>query len=135
MRSLLLIEDVAAQRDLVSQVLQRKEFTVTQVGDGRDAIVWLQQRDFDAIVLDLRLPGCSGEFVVQWILQNRAHLRPRILIVTGDLSAPGLALFFDLKIPVLQKPYSLDQLINAVENVAVPRPGSVSEFRSVARFG
>jgi CheY-like chemotaxis protein len=135
MRSLLLIEDVAAQRELVSQVLQRKEFSVTPVGDGREGIVWLQQRDFDAILLDLRLPGCSGEFVVQWILQNRSHLRSRILIVTGDLSAPGLAFFFDLKIPVLQKPYSLEQLIKAVESIAAPASGAVSEWRSVVRLG
>ena len=135
MRNLLLIEDVAAQRDLVAQVLHRREFAVTSVGDGRDGILHLQQQDFDAILLDLRLPGCSGEFVVQWILAHRVHLRSRILIVTGDLSAPGLAYFHDQKIPVLQKPYSLEQLIKAVETIAAPRPEDASEVRSMARLG
>jgi CheY-like chemotaxis protein len=135
MRNLLLVEDVAAQRDLVRQVLQRMDFTVTAVGDGRESIVWLQQQDFDAILLDLRMPGCSGEFVVQWILQNRPHLRPRILIVTGDLSAPGLAYFFDLRIPVLHKPYSLQQLIQSVEKIAGPQPETDSQPQRLARWG
>jgi CheY-like chemotaxis protein len=135
MRSLLLVEDVAAQRDLVRQVLQRMDFTVTAVGDGREGILCLQKQDFDAILLDLRLPVCSGEFVVQWILANRIHLRSRIVIVTGDLSAPGLAYFFDLKIPVLQKPYSLQQLIQAVEKIVEPRPEANDEPQRLARLG
>jgi CheY-like chemotaxis protein len=129
MRSVLLVEDVAAQRDLVRQVLERREWTVTAVGDGRDGISCLQERDFDAILLDLRMPVCSGEFVVEWVLKNRIHLRSRIIIVTGAALSQGLAAFLKhLEIPLLPKPYSLNQLISAVEAIA----GRRNEIRSAA---
>jgi CheY-like chemotaxis protein len=121
LRNILVIEDVVEQRELVTEVLQRRGFTVTAVADGRQGIALLQERDFDGIVLDLRMPKCNGETVVQWILENRIHLRSRILIVSGDMLSPGLWTLIEcLELPLLSKPYELRQLIEAVEEITGP---------------
>jgi DNA-binding NtrC family response regulator len=118
-RSILLIEDEQAQRELMRHVLEPRGFEVTEAENGREGIVHLETRDFAVIILDLRMPGGSGEFVIQWILANRIHLRSRVLIVTGDLLSPGLEMFLTkVQIPMLQKPYLLAQLIDSVEDLA-----------------
>ena len=120
MRSILLIEDEGAQRELVRHVLEPRGFEVCEAQNGREGIEWLERQEFAVIILDLRMPGGSGEFVIQWILANRIHLRSRILIVTGDLLSPGLEVFLGkVQLPLLAKPYLLSQLIEAVEDIAV----------------
>lgn len=118
-RPLLLIEDEQAQRELVRHVLSPRGFVVTEAQNGREGIAHLERGDFAVIVMDLRMPGGSGEFVIQWILANRIHLRSRILVVTGDLLSPGLEVFLSrLQLPMLPKPYLLTSLVDAVERIA-----------------
>jgi len=118
-RPILLIEDEQAQRELVRHVLEPRGFEVTEAQNGGEGIAFLERKEFAVIILDLRMPGGSGEFVIQWILANRIHLRNRVLICTGDLLSPGLEVFLSkLELPMLAKPYLLGQLIEAVEKIA-----------------
>jgi CheY-like chemotaxis protein len=118
-KSILLIEDEQAQRELVRHVLEPRGFEVTEAQNGGEGIAYLERREYAVILLDLRMPGGSGEFVIQWILANRIELRSRVLIVTGDLLSPGLEVFLNkVKLPMLPKPYLLGQLIAAVESIA-----------------
>ncbi len=119
MRPILLIEDEQAQRELVRHVLEPRGFEVTEAENGVQGIALLERREYAVIILDLRMPGGSGEFVIQWILANRIHLRSRVLICTGDLLSPGLEAFLNkVQLPMLPKPYLLGQLIEAVEGIA-----------------
>ena len=129
MRPILLIEDEQAQRELVRTVLEPRGFEVTEAQNGGEGIAHLERQEFAVIILDLRMPGGSGEFVIQWILANRIHLRNRVLVCTGDLLSPGLEIFLSkLQLPMLPKPYLLAQLIEAVERIAdgfgPPKPAS-----------
>ena len=119
MKPILLIEDEPAQRELVRHVLEPRGFEVTEAQNGREGIAHLERCEYAVIILDLRMPGGSGEFVIQWILANRIHLRSRILVCTGDLLSPGLEVFLSrVQLPMLPKPYLLGQLIEAVERIA-----------------
>jgi CheY-like chemotaxis protein len=118
-KPILLIEDEQAQRELVRHVLEPRGYEVTEAQNGREGIAYLERREYAVIILDLRMPGGSGEFVIQWILANRIHLRSRVLVCTGDLLSPGLEVFLSkVQLPMLPKPYLLAQLIEAVERIA-----------------
>jgi CheY-like chemotaxis protein len=132
-----LIEDEPAQRELVRHVLEPHGFEVTEAQNGGEGIVHLERREYAVIILDLRMPGGSGEFVIQWILANRIHLRSRVLICTGDLLSPGLEVLLNkLHLPMLPKPYLLSQLIEAVEAIAEgrgsPKPMTNEASRAIA---
>ena len=127
-----MIEDESAQRELVRHVLEPRGFEIVEAQNGVEGIRCLEGREFLAIILDLRMPGGSGEFVIQWILANRIHLRSRILVVTGDLLSPGLEMFLSkVQLPMLAKPYLLTQLIEAVEAIATA-PKMVATERATA---
>jgi CheY-like chemotaxis protein len=118
MYKVLLMEDDAAQRDLVSHVLEPLGFEVHGAETGECGIRAIQDQDFQAILVDLRMPKLSGEFVIQWILANRPRLRERVLVITGDLMSPGLDAFLStVEVPMLAKPYLLDDLIKAVRKI------------------
>jgi len=124
---LLLIEDDAAQRELVHHVLEPHGFEVQEASTGDAGIKKIQETAFDALLVDLRMPKLSGEFVIQWVLANRPELRERILVITGDLLSPGLDAFLgSVKVPMLAKPYLLSDLVEAVKKIVGAATASAS---------
>lgn len=57
----LVVDDDAVSRELVGRVLEKLGWTVSQAEDGYQALIMLQSRNFDIILLDLSMPGMSGE--------------------------------------------------------------------------
>ncbi len=122
-RSILVIEDEQSQRDLLRQVLESRGYEVTDADSGQDGIQKLTAADYDGILVDLRMPHGSGEFVIQWILNNTPLMRCRILVITGDQLSPGLEAFLErVNVPMIAKPYLLADLLHAVAQVAPPEP-------------
>jgi len=114
-----MIENDSSQRELMRTILENRGFEVSEACCGRDGIECLAERDFAAIILDLRMPDGNGELVVQWIIQNRIHLRSRILIVTGEVMTPAMEAFLErLQLLMLPKPYLLADFVRIVEALA-----------------
>jgi len=56
----LIVEDEAKMAGLLRRGLQREGFAVDLVGEGEEAVWKAEAVDYDAIVLDLMLPGIDG---------------------------------------------------------------------------
>ncbi|HAV08974.1 MAG TPA: DNA-binding response regulator, partial [Rhodobacteraceae bacterium] len=56
----LLIEDEASQRALLSYNLQAEGFAVVEAGDGEEGLLLVEEEAPDLILLDWMLPGLSG---------------------------------------------------------------------------
>jgi len=59
-RSVLVVDDEANIRDLVSQYLRREGFDVVQAASGEEALVAIARAMPDLVILDVRLPGIDG---------------------------------------------------------------------------
>ncbi len=59
-RSVLVVDDEANIRDLVSQYLRREGFDVVQAGSGEEALAAIARAMPDLVILDVRLPGIDG---------------------------------------------------------------------------
>jgi DNA-binding response OmpR family regulator len=60
MFNVLVVEDSATEAQLLSNCLQQSGFQVLSVTTAEAAKVMLQQQNFDAILMDVVLPGQSG---------------------------------------------------------------------------
>jgi CheY-like chemotaxis protein len=58
--AVLLIEDDEIERQRVAGLLERAGFAVTPAGSGDEGLSLLRSRRFDAVVLDLVMPGLTG---------------------------------------------------------------------------
>jgi class 3 adenylate cyclase len=65
--SMLVVDDVEANRDLLSRRLQRQGHTVVVAENGRQAIDLLQSQTFDLILCDIMMPEMNGYEVLQHI--------------------------------------------------------------------
>lgn len=68
MEKILVVEDEAKIRKIIISYL-KEDYQITEAADGRKALEYFKQTDFDLIILDLMLPQISGEKVCQKIRQ------------------------------------------------------------------
>ncbi|MGI0486970.1 adenylate/guanylate cyclase domain-containing protein [Pantanalinema rosaneae CENA516] len=63
--SILVVDDVEANRDLLSRRLQRQGHQVVVAEHGRQAIALLQQQPFDLVLCDIMMPEMNGYQVLE----------------------------------------------------------------------
>ena len=65
MADILIVEDEALINDLIRENLVLVGHACTQIYDGQQAREYLKKREFDLLLLDIMLPGCSGYDVLE----------------------------------------------------------------------
>jgi DNA-binding NtrC family response regulator len=82
MTAILLVEDDVQAARMVSEYLTRAGHVVTTVGTGEEGLTALARDLFDAVILDLGLPGMSG---LEFLRESRGDEAPPTIVLTGDL--------------------------------------------------
>lgn len=83
--SVLIIEDDLMLGNLFSQILKIKQYDVTLIQDGLNAMAYLQREVPDLILLDLHLPRMSGQDILTQIKQNKRFDGSKVAIITADV--------------------------------------------------
>ena len=110
----LIAEDAPSLRSLFAKVLKNAGFDVHIAVNGHDVIAQLEQQLPEVLVVDLGMPGVSGEEVIHYVKQRQAIKPVKIVVVTGNhlASQSDLADQVDL---MLIKPVSPRDLVNFVK--------------------
>jgi DNA-binding response OmpR family regulator len=90
--SLLLADDDPMLLDAAGGLFHDSGYAVTTVESGAEAVIRLEMRDFDALVLDWHMHDGSGADVYEWILEHKPHLAARVVFLSDDdteVVAPG----------------------------------------------
>ncbi|HXU00230.1 MAG TPA: sigma-54 dependent transcriptional regulator [Polyangia bacterium] len=82
---ILVVDDDAEMCALLDAGLAKRGFEVTTRTSGDAAIALLDHSDFDAIVVDLNMPGTSGLDVSTWVAANRADTPVVVITAFGTL--------------------------------------------------
>jgi len=125
--SLLIVDDEESLRNLLSAALERKGYHTITAGSGLEAIGLIRDpaKQFDAVLLDLNMPGASGIDVLRAIRQTRPTLK--VIVVSGHISTKDRNEFDSLNQRYfLQKPYRLDELGRHLRSLldGLPQPKS-----------
>lgn len=83
---LLVVEDDAALADGLSRGLSGSGFDVDVTSDGVSGLDMAQRSDYDAVVLDLMLPGLSGVAVCARLRAAGSDVPILVLTARGDVS-------------------------------------------------
>jgi CheY-like chemotaxis protein len=113
----MVVEDDAAVRLLVTEVLADLGYRTLEAGSGETAVPILQSKQkIDLLVTDVGLPGLNGRQIAEIARQTRPDLK--VLFITGyaenaairgDFLAPGMDL--------ITKPFALDLLASKVRDM------------------
>jgi CheY-like chemotaxis protein len=82
-RQLLVVEDDPAERMSIQELIAHDDVNITSVGTGHEALAAMHEREYDCVVLDLRLPDMTG-FELLAEVQKEPKLRDvPIIVFTG----------------------------------------------------
>jgi DNA-binding response OmpR family regulator len=113
---ILVADDDRNIRLLNTEVLSGRGYAVTAAADGAAAWDELQLNPYDLLVTDNDMPRLTGMELVRRL--HDAHLTLPVIMVTGTFPLEEMARRPELQIEaMLLKPYTIDELLNAVRNV------------------
>jgi two-component system OmpR family response regulator len=105
----LLVEDEARMASVISRSLVRQGLATDVAGDGERALWMAAAVDYDAIVLDVMLPGRSG-FEVCRLLRERGVWAPVLMLTARDAVEDRVAGLDSGADDYLVKPFALAEL-------------------------
>lgn len=113
----LVVDDDAAQRRLAQATLSAPKYQVAEAADGRQAIERLHGEDFDAVLLDKRMPEMDGHAVLHHIRVDMDEaLLPVIMLTAHGDSTDDIADAFGLgATDYIRKPYDPMELVARVD--------------------
>ena len=119
----LVIEDDPTVGQFVKRGLEEQRWSVDLVADGEEGEALARSQPYDIIVLDLRLPGRSGQQVLR-NLRARGFEKPVLVLTAQDA--------IDAKVETLRagaddyvtKPFAFEELLARVEAL-VRRPRAI----------
>jgi two-component system, cell cycle sensor histidine kinase and response regulator CckA len=121
--SILLVEDDPFVRQFVHTALDRTGYAVTAVSCPAAAIEASAEKTFDVLVTDVVMPDMRGTELAAALLVHQPHLR--VVYISGYPGAvpAGAEGAGEAKVILLQKPFRLEQLTDAIREVLAGRAG------------
>lgn len=107
---ILVVEDNLEIAQNICDYLQLQDHIVDSTQNGLHALELLQEQSFDAIILDIMLPGMDGLALCQ-ALRNKLHLSTPVIMLTARDSLNDKLIGFDVGADdYLVKPFALAEL-------------------------
>ncbi|UYM15598.1 hybrid sensor histidine kinase/response regulator [Endozoicomonas euniceicola] len=85
-QSILVVDDVESNRDMLACLLKIPGFSVQQACNGVEALEALDQNDFVMVLMDIRMPVLDGVEALRRIRQRPHGRRIKVLAVTASVS-------------------------------------------------
>ena len=85
--NVLLVDDEARFVEILAERLRVRGFTADTATSGEAALKLVQKKDFDAVLLDLSMPGMSGIEVLREMIKGKPALQVIILTGQGSIQA------------------------------------------------
>ena len=117
-QTILVVEDEAANLRLISLFLEEQGYRVLQARDGLEAMDLIGQFRVDIVMSDLRMPRMDGVALTRHILFKVPNTP--VLVMTA-CAAQDVKALSELRVPVLNKPFGLEQLNSQIQTVLSSR--------------
>jgi excisionase family DNA binding protein len=108
----LVVDDEASIRDLLSKTLALAEYDVDVAPDGRSALERMRMYTYDLLIADLKMPGMDGLTVIREAKRYKTDLP--VIIITGFSTESSAIEAVNLGVAgYLTKPFRVPQVLAA----------------------
>jgi CheY-like chemotaxis protein len=109
---ILVADDNRQLVEMLRAMLEDAGYEVVSASSGLAASALLDKEEVDMLILDVLMPGMSGDAVADLLRRSRPDVP--VLLITGDSGGQFLP---GIEYPVLHKPFSEQQLVEAVQRL------------------
>lgn len=109
MKNIMVIDDDVYIGDMLEEMLRREGYGVRRAYSGTEALLLLEQKSPDLVLLDLMLPGLSGEEVLPKITGIP------VIVLSAKAEVSGkVRLLLEGAADYITKPFDMDELLARV---------------------
>lgn len=128
---LLLVEDEKSLSKAIKAILEAGNYSVDAVFDGEDALDYLQEDNYDAVILDIMIPKKDGLSVLKELRRNGNLIPVLLLTAKSEVDDKVAGLDFGAN-DYLTKPFEAKELLARIRAMTRSRH---SEGDSVLEYG
>ena len=125
---LLVVDDEKQFLETISKRLSMRDFDVTPVSSGEEAIEAARKQEFEIALVDLKMPGMGGEEVLE--ILKREHKFMEVVILTGYGAIDSAIRCTKAGVyGYLEKPCELETLLNVLREAYQRRVQNKLKFK------
>lgn len=111
--SVLLIEDNVSLAKLIQMLLTSEEIDNDWASNGFEGISMLNEKDYDVLITDIRMPGMTGNQVLEKV--SKSHPALPVIIITAHGNIPdAVEAIKGGAYDYITKPFENEDLLNSV---------------------
>lgn len=119
MKRILIVDNEADIRKVLSVGLKNRHFEVETVNDGKEALKRINENPPDLVILDIMMPGMDGTQVATSLKQNKSTAKIPIIFLSAlqtkeDEQDSGNQIGGNT---IFGKPYDLDVLVAKIKEL------------------
>jgi|GEM_PF-1555077 len=116
----LVLDDEAIVLDLLADSLSGFGFDVDKCSSAEDALKRISEESYNLIISDIKMPGLGGRGFYREVEKVCPEALRKIIFISGDsMGSETLAFLEEIGNPSLKKPFTLDELSEAVSRMVV----------------
>ena len=130
---ILIVEDEPDINGLLAKILEKAEYQTVQAFSGTEAKLVLEKGIPDLILLDLMLPGISGEELLHDIRENKHYNVPVLVLSAKNSLVDKVSLLKNGADDYITKPFEPEEVIARVQS-ALRRAGKEFDSEKIIAY-
>ena len=120
MPRIMIVDDVASIRQIVTKVFQDVGYQVTEAARGDEALDLAKLKRVHLVITDVEMPGMNGLELIKGLRELKSYKTTPILILARDASDVNIKKAETLGASgFIEKPFTPERLISVVNQVLV----------------
>src|SRR5690349_17100988 len=116
--AILIAEDNFINQKLLLDVLATQGYKCDAVNNGFEVRSTVQKKKYDLILMDIQMPGMSGEETMRQVRALTIEMCPKIIAVTAYAMADDRGRYLQSGMDgYISKPFRVDELITEIKKV------------------
>ncbi|MFA5629010.1 MAG: ATP-binding protein [Dehalococcoidales bacterium] len=116
--SILVVDDEITVRQFIKSSLSDTQYSVDTAANPVDALQIMREKNYDIIILDIRMPNMNGQELYKKIIEIKPQMSQRVIFITGDLFNTDVKNFLEMhNLPSISKPFDRETLEEKIKDV------------------
>lgn len=116
-KRLLLVDDEATLRMVISEILSEAGYAVDIAESGKDALKKISGNNYNLVISDMNMPDMSGMAFYHSVIKNTPQLKKRFLFLTGGPTDAMLSFIEEANCKYLTKPVKMLELLSEIDAI------------------
>ena len=114
---ILIIDDDLIVQQFLTEMLSEEGHEIEIANNGDDALERLGGKDYNLILLDIKLPGTNGIEIYKHLQKTAKSLANRVIFITGDTTTGTMTFLNRNEAPYITKPFDTEQLKKIIHSI------------------